>query len=339
VTDPSGPATPTQGQTAQSPAARRRRGGGERSMVPPGQPRSYYGEPVVAKPVWTPEIPVYFFTGGICGASLPLSLLASLRGNDALAQRAAAVGLGMAAVSPVLLISDLGRPARFLNMLRMFKVTSPMSVGSWILVATSGCATLGAARELLGILPRAGRAGQWASLALGPALSTYTAALIANTAIPAWHDAGDELPFVFAATSAATAGALAAAVTPVAHTAPARRLAVGGALAQLALLELMEKRLGPLVGEPYRHGVPRQLGRAAKGLTAAGAIALAAARGRRSRLVAGAVALLAGGMAERSAIFRAGFASAADPRYTVGPQRERLRANGGRPTRSARGDG
>jgi hypothetical protein len=321
----------TQGQTAASGVARRGRGGGERSMVPPGEPRSYYGEPVVAKPVWASEIPVYFWTGGICGAALPLSLFASLRGNEPLARRAAAVGLGMGAVSPVLLISDLGRPSRFLNMLRVFKVTSPMSVGSWILATTGLCATLTAARELLGLVPRLGRAAQWATVALGPGLSTYTATLIANTAVPVWHEARDELPFVFAATSAATAGALVLAVTPPRYAAPARRLTVGGAVLELALLEVMERRLGPL-GAPYHHGRPALLARAAKALTAGGALAVAVGRGGRAAAVGGAAAVLAGGLAERWSIFRAGFASAEDPRYTVGPQRDRLVRRGGRPS-------
>jgi hypothetical protein len=274
--------------------------------------RSYYGEPIVKRPVWTPEIPLYFFTGGICGASLPLSLLASLRGDDVVPERAALTGLAMAAVSPALLISDLGRPERFLHMLRVFNVTLPMSVGSWVLAATGACATLSAAREQLGWFPRAGRAAQWASLALGPALSTYTATLIANTAIPVWREARDELPFVFAATSAATAGAL---VTPGRDAAPARRLAIGGGVLQLTALAVMERRLGPL-GEPYRRGRPGLLGRAAKALTAAGAAGLVAGRTRT-----GATAILAGGLAERWSIFRAGFASADDPAYVVGPQR------------------
>jgi len=321
----------TQGQTAASGVGRRGLVGGERSMVPEGGPRSYYGEPVIAKPVWTPEIPIYFWTGGICGAALPLSLLASLRGNEPLARRAALVGLGMGSVSPVLLISDLGRPSRFLNMLRVFKLTSPMSVGSWILSATGVCAALTVVRESLGLFPRAGRAAQWATLALGPALSTYTATLIANTAVPAWHEAREELPFVFAATSAATAGALVLTVTPPRHGAPARRLAVGGAVVELILFDVMQRRLGAL-GQPYREGRPGMLARVAKALTAGGAVAVALGRSRRGIELAGAGAVLMGGLAERWSIFRAGFASAEDPRYTVGPQRARLTAHDDSPS-------
>src|SRR5204862_3440317 len=94
---------------------------------------SYYGRPILKEPVWTPEIPIYFFAGGMAGAAAAAAWLAEIRGNDDLARRAWLVALGGATASPALLISDLGRPARFLNMLRMFKVTSPMSVGSWIL--------------------------------------------------------------------------------------------------------------------------------------------------------------------------------------------------------------
>jgi hypothetical protein len=294
-------------------------------MVDPAQPRSYYGQPVLVAPIWNPEIGIYFFVGGVAGASAPLALVASVRGEAGLARAASAAALAGAAISPVLLIKDLGKPSRFLNMLRVFKVTSPMSVGSWVLSAFGAAATLGAARELLGLVPRAGRAGQVAAAALGPLLSTYTAALIANTAVPVWHEARDELPFVFAASSAATAGALAVAVTAGPEAQGARRLAVGGAVAELALVALMEHRLGP-AGAPLHRGRPGLLGRAAKLLTAAGALALAPA-GRRTRAaaVAGGTAILAGGALERYAIFRAGTASAEDAAATVGPQRARLR--------------
>src|SRR5439155_9437640 len=96
----------------------------------------YYGQPVIKEPIWTWEIPCYFFTGGVAGASAGLAFLAELRGNGVLGRRAWAVALTGVSVSPALLTSDLGKPVRFVNMLRMFKVTSPMSVGSWILTAS-----------------------------------------------------------------------------------------------------------------------------------------------------------------------------------------------------------
>jgi Polysulphide reductase, NrfD len=274
---------------------------------------SYYGQPVIAEPVWKPEIPAYFFVGGVAGAAAPLTLAAALRGNDVLARRAAAIALAGSLISPALLIKDLGRPERFLNMLRMFKLSSPMSVGSWVLSGFGATAAASAGRELLGVFPGAGRAAQIAGAGLGPLLATYTATLIANTAVPVWHEARRELPFVFGSSAVGTAGALATLVTPAVHAAPARRMLVGGALVELAAVATMERRLGDL-GEPYHRGPAR----AAKLLTAAGA---AAALARRPR--SGAVAVLAGGALERWAVFRAGFASARDPRYTVEPQRTR----------------
>ncbi len=322
----------TSGQATKSSVAGSRRGrGGERSMVPAAEPRSYYGEPVLARPVWTPEIAWYFWVGGIGGAAAPLSTLASWRGNDVLARRAALVALGAGVISPVLLISDLGRPSRFFNMLRMFKVTSPMSVGSWILSAYGPAAGFIAGREVLGIFPRIGAAAHVGSLLLGPALSTYTAALIGNTAIPVWHEAHTDLPGVFAASSAASAGGLLAALTPEAHVGPAQRLGVAGAVAELALVQRMEQRLGPLA-HPYHEGVPGRLAHGAKALTALGGVALAAGRRRPAARIGGGLALTAASALERWAIYKAGFVSADEPKDTIGPQRERLTDSDGKPT-------
>src|SRR5919202_4139025 len=110
-------------------------GRGEVRMAPEEDVRSYYGRPVIKEPVWEWEIPWYFFAGGLAGASAGLSLVARLAGNERLARRALLAALGGATVSPVLLISDLGKPDRFYNMLRVFKPTSPMSMGTWILTS------------------------------------------------------------------------------------------------------------------------------------------------------------------------------------------------------------
>jgi hypothetical protein len=289
----------------------------------PADARSYYGRGVVKEPVWTWEIPWYFWAGGTSGASSVLALAARRAGNPRLARTAHAVALAGFAVSPPLLIKDLGRPERFLNMLRVFKVTSPMSLGTWSLTATAGANGVATLLSLARRMPRTRHAAEWSAAALGPTISTYTAALLADTSIPVWHEARRELPFVFSASSAASAGAAAAILTPPEHAAPARRLAVGGALAELALVELMERRLGPLA-EPYEQG-PRAAGfaRLAKGLTAAGAAAMALLGRRRTGAVAGGALLVAGALAERWAVFRAGWDSASDPKYTVEPQRRR----------------
>jgi len=274
--------------------------------------------------VWKPEIPFYFYTGGLGGASAGLALMAEARGNGQLARRAWLTALAGVSASPALLISDLGRPSRFFNMLRMFKVTSPMSVGSWILASSGSATAIAVGSELTGLYPAVGRAAKVASALLGLPLATYTAGLVANTSVPAWHDARFTLPIVFAGSSAASAGAAATALTPARHAAPARRLAVGGAVVSVGAAVAMERILGEL-GEPYRTGAAGKLVRAAGALSVAGA-ALIGARGARSRTaaIAGSALLTAGVISERWAVFRAGFQSAGDPRYTVGPQRARI---------------
>lgn len=293
-------------------------------MVPRAEPQSYYGQPVLKEPVWKPEIPFYFYTGGLGGASAGLALLSELRGNRELARRAWITALAGISASPPLLISDLGRPARFLNMLRMFKVTSPMSVGSWILAASGLSTALAVGSELTGLYPALGRGAKIASALLGLPLSTYTAGLFANTSVPVWHGARFTLPFVFAGSSAASAGAAGTMLTPLRQAGPARRLAVGGAVVSVGAALAMERTLGD-VGEPYKTGLSGKLSRAAGALSLAGA-ALIAARGRRSRAaaIAGGAVVTAGVITERWAVFKAGFQSAADPKYTVGPQRARI---------------
>jgi formate-dependent nitrite reductase membrane component NrfD len=285
--------------------------------------QSYYGKPVIKEPVWEPAIPAYFFTGGTAGAAASLGLAARLSGNAALARTATYVDAVAIGVSPALLIIDLGRPERFLNMLRMFRVTSPMSVGTWIVTFSGLASGLATSLELLGRLPRAKLAAEAAAGALGPFLSTYTAALLADTSVPAWHEARRELPFVFAGSSAASAGAACALLAPPRTARPARRLAIAGAALELAAGSVMGRRLG-FLAEPYKRGRVGALATAAKVLTAAGALTMGLQGRQRGGAVGAGALLLAGSLAERFAIFRAGLDSARDPRYTVVPQRQRL---------------
>jgi formate-dependent nitrite reductase membrane component NrfD len=290
---------------------------------------SYYGRPIIKEPVWKPEVPAYFFTGGLAGASSVLHVAAKLAGNERLAKTSLYVGAAGDLVSPVLLVSDLGRPERFLNMLRVFKVTSPMSVGSWVLFASGTASGTAAALELLGLLKPVEFAAEAVAALVGPALATYTGTLLANTAVPVWHEARQELPWLFGASASASAGAAAAVFTPTEYAGPARRLAVLGAAAELGLMAAMKRRLG-FVGEVYDQGDAGKYGRIAKTCTATGAALLARA-GKRNRAasIGGGALLLAGGLALRWSVFRAGFQSARDPRYTVIPQRERKQARQG----------
>jgi hypothetical protein len=141
--------------------------------------------------------------------------------------------------------------------------------------------------------------------------------------VPVWHEARRELPYLFGSSAAASAGAAAAMVVPPGEAGPARRLAIGGVLAENAVMTVMEKRLG-MLGEPYHQGEAGRYNKLAKACTLGGA-ALLAGFGRNSRAasVAGGGLVLAGEVALRWSIFRAGFQSARDPKYTVLPQRER----------------
>jgi formate-dependent nitrite reductase membrane component NrfD len=290
------------------------------------QMQSYYGRPILKEPVWQPEIPAYFFTGGIAGGCSLLHGFARVAGYERLSKTALYLGAAADVVSPALLVSDLGRPERFLNMLRVFKVTSPMSVGSWILFVSGGASNTAAVLEVTGRLRPVKWLAEAVSFLAGAPLATYTGTLLADTAIPVWHEARQELPWLFGASAAASAGAATTLFLPTYEAGPARRLAVAGAAVELGVMEAMRHRLG-FVGEVYKREAAGKLARASKVLSATGAAVLAT-RGRRSRgaAVAGSALVLAGELALRWSVFRAGFQSARDPRYTVIPQKQRKEA-------------
>jgi hypothetical protein len=290
--------------------------------------RSYYGRPVLKEPTWTWEIPTYFFTGGLAGGSSVLSTVARLTGNEKLARTALYVGAAAEVVSPALLVSDLGRPERFHHMLRVVKATSPMNVGSWVLLVSGGATTTAAFLELVGRLKPVKVLAEGVSTLAGPLLATYTGVLVADTAIPVWHEGRHELPWIFGASATASAGAASCLFLRPEDARPARRLAVAGVLAEGALVHAMEWRLGKL-GEVYRQGQAGKFSWAAKGLATAGA-ALLARRGRKSRAasIAGGALVCAGELCLRWAVYKAGFQSARDPKYVVEPQRARVSRSG-----------
>jgi formate-dependent nitrite reductase membrane component NrfD len=209
-----------------------------------------------------------------------------------------------------------------------------MSIGTWILALFGPSAGLAGAAELRHLLPRrlrwlarllgaSGRPAGIAAAAVAPGVATYTAVLLADTATPTWHEAHRELPFVFAGSAASAAGGLGMLAAPLGEAAPARRMALAGAVLELAFELRMESSMG-VAAEPLHHGRAGTLMRTSKALTLAGAAATAlAARSRIAGVAAGA-ALLTGSALTRFGIFEAGQASARDPKYTVVPQRERL---------------
>jgi hypothetical protein len=270
----------------------------------------YAGRPILKAPVWTWEVPVYFFTGGLAGASALLALVADLGGHRRLARNARLAAAARAVLSPPLLISDLGRPERFANMLRTFRPTSAMSMGSWLLGAFSAGAAVAGLAELTGRLRGPGRLGGAAAGLLGPALATYTGVLLGQTSVPAWARARRVLPVLFAASSAAAAGGLACIVTPPRRARGARRLAVGGALAELALARGTPGTAGDHE-QAYRSGPAGIWARSAEVLGLSGAVLLGLMGRRRWAAVTGGMALLSGSLCTRVAIWRAGPASAA----------------------------
>ena len=306
----------------------RRRRRGEQPMVPDAEFASYYGRPVIKEPVWrVPDVPGYLFLGGLAGASSVLAAGSQLSGYRELARVAKVGALGAISLSAVALVHDLGRPGRFVNMLRVFKPSSPMSVGSWLLAGYGPVAGAAAVSEVTGILPAAGAAATLGAGLLGPAIATYTAALICDTAVPAWHAGYREMPYVFAGSAASAAGGLGLLATRPADAEPARNLAVFGAAVELIAKRQLIRRLarpgteGVSLAEPYETGTTGAILRLAEFLTA-GALA-GAVLGRRSRAVsalAGA-SLVAASAMTRFGIFEAGMASARDPKYTIVPQR------------------
>jgi hypothetical protein len=295
---------------------------GRRRAAPAAPVRSYYGRPVIKPPTWkNPDVPLYLFLGGLAGASATMAAAAEATGRPAQARAGHLTAAPAAAAGVLVLVHDLGRPERFLHMLRVVKPTSPLSVGSWLLATFGTLSGAAAASLVTGRAPAVGRLARAGAGLLGPLMMTYTSVLVADTAVPAWHEAHRELPFLFAGGALASGGGAALLATPGA-AGPATAVAAAGVVLEEVAERRMRRRLGVLA-EPYHTGRARAFGRAGRVLRAAGTVAALAGGGRLAGRLAG-VALLAGALCARAAVFEAGRASAADPRYTIGPQRERL---------------
>jgi formate-dependent nitrite reductase membrane component NrfD len=286
---------------------------------------------VINPPVWEErEIAGYLFLGGLAGASSLLGTVADATGRPRLAHRAKLTASGAISLSLYALIKDLGRPERFINMLRVFKPSSPMNVGTWIVSAYSTLNFGTSAASLTGRLPLLGRTAGLGAGALGTLVSTYTGALIADTAVPAWHEGHRELPFLFGSSAVLAAGGMGLVLAPRRENSPAWRMALLGGAGELISEQLYEHRLARTgVKETLESGVAGRRMKLAKALTTGGVIT-AALLGRRSRLAAvgAGAALVASSGLTRFGIFAAGMRSAEDPRYTIDPQIERLRARG-----------
>jgi formate-dependent nitrite reductase membrane component NrfD len=320
---------------------RRGRRRDEHQMVPDATFTSYYGRAILKASPWEADIPAYLFLGGLAAGSSLLGAGADLSGRPQLRRAGRLTATAALSASFVALVHDLGKPSRFVNMLRVMKVTSPMSVGTWILSAYAPFVYVAGADEVARLLPRPlpavlGTPLRWtarpaglAAALVAPAVASYTGVLLADTATPTWNAARNHLPLLFASSAAAASGGMGLLAAPRSEAGPARRLALAGSLTELVVEQHLERTIG-LAAEPLHLGPAGRLMKAARGLTMLGAAGSLFARRSRTAAAVSGVALIAGSICTRFGIFEAGQASAKDPKYTVVPQREQM-ARTGRP--------
>jgi formate-dependent nitrite reductase membrane component NrfD len=278
--------------------------------------------PFLKAPVWIWSIPAYFFVGGVGGAAMAMGLAAQLFGGPGLRRfdrRCRWTGAVAGGVGSALLIWDLGRKSRFLFMLRVFRPTSPMSVGSWVLAAATPLS--GASAILPG--PAGWLAGLGAGL-LGLPLATYTGVLLGNTAVPVWSASRRALPLLFGASAVASL----ASIFELMDLDPRERrimfrFGTAGRVAELAATAFLDEevRRAPRVSEPLRDGLSGALWNAAAVCTVA-SLAVSLLPGGRPKRWAGGALGVAGGLCLRFALFYAGKRSARSGALQT-PQTER----------------
>jgi hypothetical protein len=303
----------------------------EQLQVPPADFESYYGRPILKVTRWRePHLPAYLFLGELSGAAAVLGAAAVVAGRPGLVRTGRLVAAAAAAGGAAFLTAELGRPDRFLNMLRVAKPTSPMSMGSWILVSHSGLTTAAAFSSVTGRLRRLGTLAGLGSAVTGPLLAAYPGVLLSNTAVPAWHSSHRELPLLFAGgalTATAAAGLIAGALSgDPADVGPAQRLALVGAAIEGAAEFRLERR-PDIAAEPYHQGNAGKLLRGASLTTALGAVTALGARRSRLAAITSAALLAGGGLCAKYAVLRAGVESARNPKYIVQTQTKPRKAN------------
>jgi hypothetical protein len=273
---------------------------------------TYHDLPLLKGPVWTWEVPSYFFIGGAAGGAAVIAVAARIHGADPKlvrdARRFAALGANLA--TP-LLIADLGRPERFLNMLRIFKPQSPMSVGAWIVAAFGAASTAGALADAAHrtrdsrSLRIAADSGAVVSALLGLGMMTYTGVLLAATAIPVWKQHVHLLPVHFGASALGSAVSL---LELKGHRATALNvLGLGAAIFETLTGAAIEGRTDR-ESEPLRHGGSGRLTRLGGILSGPVPLALRILGAKKGA----AISTLVGSLITRFAWVEAGKASAKD---------------------------
>ncbi|GHO58015.1 NrfD/PsrC family molybdoenzyme membrane anchor subunit [Ktedonobacter robiniae] len=167
-----------------------------------GKPGTYYDVPLIKKAHWGWQIVLYFFFGGIAGGSYLVATLAHLFGLDrsnTITRAGRYLSFVCLLASPVLLILDLGRPARFHHMLRVFKLRSVMSLATWGLNSFGLCCGFTAAFQmakdgLLNWFPLMARLVKALPIKVieslgaffGLFVASYTGVLLSSTGVPVW---------------------------------------------------------------------------------------------------------------------------------------------------------
>jgi hypothetical protein len=299
----------------------------EGAPFPKASPQTgYYGIPLLKEPQWTWEVPIYFFVGGAAGAAALIGGLAQWTGKDErLARDARLVAAGGAIVSTGLLISDLGRPERFLNMLRVFKIQSPMSVGAWVLAlfgSSSGAAAFTRFVESkldLGPVRMLGNIAEGLSAAMGLPLATYTGVLIGATAIPAWNHNIKTLPIHFGVSGLASGVSVLELVGN--DNSPALNvLGIGASAVESYEGFQLEFMRDPQVNRPLKHGLTgwtTRLGGVFSGPVPLALRLLASATGSRRWRRLAAWSSIAGSILTRVGWIYAGHVSARDWRIPL----------------------
>jgi formate-dependent nitrite reductase membrane component NrfD len=305
---------------------------------PEREGRDYYGIPPIKEHTWTWEVPIYFWLGGIGAGTHLISTVAQLLGwkDPAFFRTTRYTVLVTMILSPILLIMDLGRPERFYNMLRIVKLRSPMSTGSWALTIFGVLSGLIAAAQatrdgLLGrdnILVRLvktfipDRLLSVLALPVGLYVGLYSGILISATSVPMWARNFLLMGPTFLSSGLSTG---LSAISFILHLgdwgerktlAALRRtervaLVIEGALLAASLIRmgrwgkpLFSKELAPLfLGGAVLGGILAPL-------------ALLSGRESRSRGLLASVLALLGGLALRFAMIEGGRLSARDPQAT-----------------------
>jgi formate-dependent nitrite reductase membrane component NrfD len=290
---------------------------------------TYYERPLLKRPRWGWTVTTYLFLGGVMGGSGILVMVADDRPEREadLARSARYAAFVLAMACPAVLITHLGRPERFHHMLRIVKFKSPMSMGSWGLVAFSIPAGLGAVGQLArdGLLPKwiarlAPRAvTNVLSGLFGGFIAGYTGVLLSATAIPVWAIGKRFIPAFSVCSGFASACALNAGILALCGTDRTRhkleRLERIASTAEMILLEAFRRHAGT-IGEPMFGGV---LGRKLRTVTQVGGIIVPALLdfvpfGGRAKTLLATALTLCGGFVLRETLIEGAKLSADDPR-------------------------